>query len=85
MFECLEVQVACLAEIHFHAIDDSQQMIDRQLEGFDVRLERTRHWVTRLALGHASDLATPPDQCGACDLRVAAFVDHVIYFAAESI
>jgi hypothetical protein len=49
------------------------------------RLQRLRHRVLWLAVGHPRHFLAPPGEFGRCELHVLAFIDHVIDLAAEGV
>lgn len=79
------VQVAGLVQVHLHAVDDGQQTLARDVAIGQVRLQRARDGVVRLAIDHLVDLRAPPGQLDARQGRVAAFVDHVVDLATERV
>src|SRR5205814_9679898 len=79
------VEVARLAQIHLHAVDDLAQALGGDAERLAMRLERARHRMLRLAVEEIRHFAAPPGELRGGNLRIHAFVDDVVHLAAEGI
>src|SRR5690348_7021025 len=79
------VEVSRLPQVHLHAVDDLVQPLSGYVEGFEMRLERSRDGMLRLAGEKIRHLVAPPGQLCSSNLRIEAFVDDVVDFAAEGI
>ena len=80
-----EIDIAMLSQIHFHAVDDFQQLFGRQIELLDDRRQCLAHWVMRFSPIQVSHLSTPPSQLGMGHIGVGTLVGNVVHFAAEGI
>src|SRR5690242_15029926 len=83
--EARPVEVARLAQIHLHAVDDFLQARGREAELLAMRLERTRHGMVRLAGEERGDFAAPPRELRGGDLWLELLIHYVIDFAAERV
>ena len=81
----LEVRIAVLVEVHFHAVDDFKQVFLCQVELQYQWLQRLTHRVLRHARVDGGGLVSPPVQCGTRHVDVGTFVHHIVHFAAEGI
>ena len=81
----LEVGIAGLRQVHFHAVDDLGEQLLRQVEGVRGFGEGLRDGVAGFALVGASQFGAPPGEPDARQLRVGAFVDDVIHLPAEGV
>jgi hypothetical protein len=83
----LEVRIARAVEVHFHAVDDFQQLLLRQVEapGSVAASGPASPDGWRARRTGRPEFAAPPVELGARHPHVGAFVDHVVDLAAEGV
>src|SRR5262249_31294622 len=79
------VEIARLPEVHLHAVDDLVEPRGAEAVPVAMRLERARHRMLRAPGEQIRHLRAPPRELRRGDLRIHAFVDHVVDFPAEGV
>ena len=85
-FEVVKAFVANLVQIHFHAIDNGQQKVDIQIEGFEMRKQGLRDQVVRSACLHFGDFLAPAIEFETCLGGIHGLViDNIVHLTTKGV